>query len=82
MVNYQVAPGGQLTGEINLPGDKSISHRACILAAIAENNSELINFLPGEDNLHTLKALHALGVEIKFYSKNHLQINDHLNLFS
>lgn len=55
---------GALGGTINVPGDKSISHRAIMLSAIAEGKSELSGLLLGEDNLHTMQALRALGVSI------------------
>lgn len=49
-------------GIILIPGDKSISHRAVILAALSKGISRLSHFLKSEDCLHTLKALNALGV--------------------
>lgn len=48
-----------------MPGDKSISHRAAILAAMAEGESRIENFLTGEDCLSTLGCLRQLGVEIE-----------------
>ena len=42
---YTVAPGGRLRGALRVPGDKSISHRAVILAAIAEGETEISGFL-------------------------------------
>jgi len=47
-----------------VPGDKSISHRALLLGAIAEGQTEVEGFLAGEDCLHTLSALRALGVSV------------------
>lgn len=49
---------------IRVPGDKSISHRALMLAAIAEGETQIHHFLSGEDCLSTLHALQALGVSI------------------
>lgn len=59
---FTVAPGGVLAGRTGVPGDKSISHRAAILAALAVGDSRLQNFLEADDCLATLDALRALGV--------------------
>ncbi|NPV52099.1 MAG: 3-phosphoshikimate 1-carboxyvinyltransferase [Firmicutes bacterium] len=56
--------GRPLRGEIWLPGDKSISHRAAILAAIARGQSIIRNYAPGADCQSTLSCLRALGVAI------------------
>lgn len=53
-----------------MPGDKSISHRALMLSAIAEGQSHITGFLEGEDTLATMAAFQAMGVEIKRSSKN------------
>lgn len=60
--DYIITPGSEIKGEIIVPGDKSITHRALMLGAIAEGPSVLINPLLGEDNLATLTALKQLGV--------------------
>lgn len=62
---YRVEPGGQVAGELTVPGDKSISHRALMLGGIAEGETEITGFLAGEDCLATLRALQALGVRIE-----------------
>lgn len=54
-----------LRGRISVPGDKSISHRAVILAAAAEGSSVIRNWLPAGDTLATLEAVRALGVKIE-----------------
>jgi len=54
-----------LNGEVRVPGDKSISHRAVILGAIAEGVTKAVNFLAGEDNLSTKMAFEKMGVHIK-----------------
>ncbi len=59
---FTVAPGGVLHGRTGVPGDKSISHRAAILAALSVGDSRLENFLEADDCLATLDALRALGV--------------------
>jgi 3-phosphoshikimate 1-carboxyvinyltransferase len=61
---YEVAPGGRLTGELRVPGDKSISHRAVMLGAIAEGETRVTGFLEGEDCLATMNAFRAMGVAI------------------
>lgn len=53
-----------LTGEIRVPGDKSISHRALILGAIAVGETTVRGLLEGDDVLHTAQALRKLGAEI------------------
>jgi 3-phosphoshikimate 1-carboxyvinyltransferase len=54
-----------VAGELTVPGDKSISHRALMLGGIAEGQTEITGFLAGEDCLATLRALQALGVSIE-----------------
>ncbi len=54
-----------LRGRITIPGDKSISHRAVILAAVAEGDSIIRNWLPAGDTLATLEAVRALGITIE-----------------
>ena len=61
---FIVSPGGTLKGEIRVPGDKSISHRSIMLGALAEGTTEVSGFLEGEDNLATLNAFRAMGVNI------------------
>jgi 3-phosphoshikimate 1-carboxyvinyltransferase len=62
---YRVAPGGEIAGELTVPGDKSISHRALMFGGIAEGETQITGFLAGEDCLATLRALQALGVSIE-----------------
>jgi 3-phosphoshikimate 1-carboxyvinyltransferase len=62
---YRVEPGGEIAGELTVPGDKSISHRALMFGGIAEGETEITGFLAGEDCLATLRALQALGVRIE-----------------
>jgi 3-phosphoshikimate 1-carboxyvinyltransferase len=64
-MEYQLSPGGMLQGELRVPGDKSISHRAVMLGAIAEGVTEVSGFLQGEDALATVAAFRALGVSIE-----------------
>ena len=55
---------GPLRGKTDLPGDKSISHRALMIGAAAVGETTISNLLEGEDVLHTAAALRALGAEI------------------
>lgn len=62
---FRVQPGGRFRGDIRVPGDKSISHRAIMLGSLAEGTTSVSGFLEGEDSLATLKAFRAMGVEIE-----------------
>jgi 3-phosphoshikimate 1-carboxyvinyltransferase len=53
-----------LLGEISVPGDKSIGHRAVIFASIANGQSRIFNLSGGEDNLRTVQAFRDMGVRI------------------
>jgi len=63
-MEFRVEPGGVLTGRLRVPGDKSISHRAVMLGAVAEGITEVTGFLEGEDSLATLAAFRAMGVAV------------------
>ncbi len=65
MVSIISEKSNKLSGEIFVPGDKSISHRALILGACAIGKTTIENLLESEDVLATLKALKELGVSIK-----------------
>ena len=62
---YRMAPGGELVGEITVPGDKSVSHRSVLFGAIAEGTTTVEGFLESEDCLATLQAMQAMGVMIE-----------------
>lgn len=55
----------QLSGELAVPGDKSISHRSIMLGAIAEGKTRVTGFLDGEDCLRTIEMFKQLGVSIE-----------------
>lgn len=59
------SPVCTLRGVLRVPGDKSVSHRALMLAAVARGDSEIVNFLESADCLATLEALRALGADIR-----------------
>lgn len=63
--NLELTKKRFLKGEIYAPGDKSISHRAIILGALAQGKSEVTNFCPGEDTHRTIGAFRALGITIE-----------------
>ena len=54
-----------LNGEINIPGDKSISHRSIIIPSISKGICEISNILISQDVMHTLDAFRLMGVEIE-----------------
>lgn len=64
-VSFTVQPGGQLNGQVRVPGDKSISHRSIMLGALADGITEVEGFLEGEDALATLQAFRDMGVVIE-----------------
>ncbi len=72
MARYILAPGTRVEGEITVPGDKSISHRALMLGGIAEGVTDITGFLAGEDCLATLRALQAMGVKIDRPEEQHV----------
>jgi 3-phosphoshikimate 1-carboxyvinyltransferase len=64
-LDWIAGPGRPLRGTIDVPGDKSVSHRALMLAAIAEGTSRITGFLEGEDTRATAAILARLGVRIE-----------------
>lgn len=64
-MNWTVSPGQALHGEIEIPGDKSVSHRAVMFAALADGTSRIDGFLEGEDTRATAAIFSQLGVRIE-----------------
>ncbi|MBN1876927.1 MAG: 3-phosphoshikimate 1-carboxyvinyltransferase [Anaerolineae bacterium] len=64
MSNLVIQPGHVLRGVARVPGDKSISHRAVMLGALADGASHIEGFLPGGDCMATLQCMRELGIEI------------------
>ncbi|WP_456278554.1 3-phosphoshikimate 1-carboxyvinyltransferase [Bacillus sp. AK128] len=62
--------GKPLNGEIQVPGDKSISHRAVMLGSIANGTTTVDHFLPGEDCLSTISCFEKMGVQIERNGEN------------
>ncbi len=65
VLNFRISPGGVVRGRCRVPGDKSISHRAIMLGALATGETRIQGFLEGEDALATLEAFRAMGVRIE-----------------
>ncbi len=65
MTPLVVHPGPRLRGTLRVPGDKSISHRAALLGALAHGVTTVEGFLRAEDCLATLRCLRALGIPIE-----------------
>ncbi len=63
--SFVSAPVVRVDGQVRVPGDKSISHRAVMLGALAKGTTEITGFLPGEDCLATLAALSTMGVKFE-----------------
>lgn len=64
MTSLTITPGRPLRGTITVPGDKSLTHRAIILTALAEGTSTISGYCQGEDCLNTMRAFQSLGVPI------------------
>ena len=65
MSEFVVEPCAGIAGRVRVPGDKSISHRALMLGAIASGTTQVEGFLEGEDCLATLRAVASLGVNVQ-----------------
>ena len=66
----RIRPCGPLKGMINIPGDKSISHRAAMLASLADGESVIHGFLESEDCIATLKAFSQMGIDFHYEDKD------------
>src|SRR5690606_32959518 len=65
MSELRVRKGGALRGEVRVPGDKSISHRALILGALADGENRVRGWLAAGDTLATLDAMRTLGIDVQ-----------------
>jgi len=70
-----VRPARHIGGEITVPGDKSLSHRSVLFAALADGTTSITGFLPGEDCVCTMRALQAMGASIEVESKTNLIVH-------
>ena len=75
MSRLRVERGVPLRGRVRVPGDKSISHRALLLGAVAEGTSRVENFLPAADCQATLRVVQALGVEVEEHTSTSLTVH-------
>lgn len=66
MESLTLQPIAHIEGVINLPGSKSVSNRALLLAALAKGKTRLTNLLDSDDIRHMLNALKALGCNINY----------------
>jgi 3-phosphoshikimate 1-carboxyvinyltransferase len=74
MAKRVISPGGTVSGVVELPGDKSISHRFAILAALAEGHSGIRNYSTAADCRSTLGCLERLGIELKIGRERDVEI--------
>jgi 3-phosphoshikimate 1-carboxyvinyltransferase len=74
-VNFVVEPSTLQSGTVTVPGDKSISHRALMLGAVADGRTSISGFLNGEDCLASLAALQEMGVHIGQSSPTELVVD-------
>jgi 3-phosphoshikimate 1-carboxyvinyltransferase len=75
MRRYAVRPTHRVSGVLNVPGDKSISHRSLMLSGLAEGTSEIGGFLASEDCLASLAAMRKLGVTIEQPSATQVRVH-------
>jgi 3-phosphoshikimate 1-carboxyvinyltransferase len=73
--SFEARPVHRVAGVLEVPGDKSISHRALLLSGLADGSSEVTGFLAGEDCLASLHAMRALGVRIEQPSSTHVIVH-------
>src|SRR5688572_27154355 len=73
-MNFTIRPSGKLSGRVQLPGDKSISHRLAMLGAIAEGVTLIDNFATSQDCHSTLGCLRLLGVPITVEANHRVTI--------
>ena len=71
---FMIHPGGNLTGRVRVPGDKSISHRSIMLGSLADGVTEITGFLEGEDSLATLASFRSMGVAIEGPDRGRISI--------
>ncbi|MGE0486100.1 MAG: 3-phosphoshikimate 1-carboxyvinyltransferase [Gammaproteobacteria bacterium] len=71
----EVRPGGRLAGAVAVPGDKSVSHRAVMLGALADGVTEVSGCLMGEDVVSTMNAFRAMGVTVDVHAPGRLSVH-------
>jgi 3-phosphoshikimate 1-carboxyvinyltransferase len=73
-VKFRVRPVTRLSGSADVPGDKSISHRAALLGAVAEGPTEIQGYLEAEDCLRTLTAVQLMGADVTRKGPGHYRL--------
>ncbi|HKB25292.1 MAG TPA: 3-phosphoshikimate 1-carboxyvinyltransferase [Methylomirabilota bacterium] len=73
-MRFRVRPVTRLEGTAQVPGDKSISHRAALLGALADGATEVHGYLEAEDCLRTIAAVQALGADVTRKGPGHYRI--------
>ena len=73
-MRFRVRPVRRLAGSADVPGDKSVSHRAALLGAIADGATEIHGYLEAEDCLRTITAVQALGAAVTRKGPGHYRI--------
>jgi len=68
---------GPLKGEVTVPGDKSMSHRAVMLASLADGITKIHGFLPGQDNISTAQMFIDMGVRIEWLNDEKTSLRIH-----
>ena len=74
-LHWVVPPARAFEGEVRVPGDKSVSHRAVMLGSIANGHTEVSGFLEAEDTRATLRAVLALGIAVESDGAGSLRIH-------
>ncbi|NDJ78789.1 MAG: 3-phosphoshikimate 1-carboxyvinyltransferase, partial [Chloroflexi bacterium] len=74
-MSIHVRSGRTLHGIVTVPGDKSLSHRAVILGALAEGTTQVRGWLPAGDTLATLDCIQALGITVKRHDEATLMVH-------
>lgn len=72
--NRTIAPAGRLEGALEVPPDKSLSHRSALFAGLATGKSRIAHFLRGEDCLNTVACLEAMGVGVRWDANGDLLV--------
>ncbi|MBN1641528.1 MAG: 3-phosphoshikimate 1-carboxyvinyltransferase [Anaerolineae bacterium] len=72
---WAIAPAARLGGQVRVPGDKSISHRALMLGSLAAGVTQVEGFLPSGDCMATLACLHALGVRVEMRGETSIAVH-------
>jgi 3-phosphoshikimate 1-carboxyvinyltransferase len=75
MADLRIQPSSGIRGEVILPGDKSISHRSVLFAAIADGDTQISGFLAGEDTQNSAKAMQSMGITIEGLGTDRLVVH-------